>query len=65
MAYMERRTRASANHIITAKYEARAYALHKEKLRSIKAAIDNKGPTRPEHLLRNRKREQMMEGGCA
>jgi hypothetical protein len=62
MAYMERKTRASANHIITSAYEQRAYQLHLAKLRAVKAKIDNKPAPRPTHMVRNRKKELMMEG---
>ena len=35
--------------------------LHRDRLRKMKPAIDNKPPKRPSHLRNNAKREQMME----
>lgn len=43
------------------KYNEYCQRLHQKRLRSIKAAIDNKPPKRPSHLRKNLKREQMME----
>ena len=35
--------------------------IHRERLKNMKPAIDNKPPKKPSHLTSNKKREQMME----
>lgn len=43
------------------KYDEYCQRLHKKRIRSMKACIDNKAPKRPTHMKKNLKREQMME----
>ena len=47
--------------LATRKYNEYCQRLHQQRLKTIKAAIDNKPPKRPSHLKKNMKREQMME----
>jgi len=47
--------------VATKKYEEFCQRLHQQRLKTIKAAIDNKPPKKPSHLAKNMKREQMME----
>ena len=47
--------------LTTRKYNEYCQRLHQQRLKSIKAAIDNRAPKKPSHLRKNMKREQMME----
>ncbi len=55
------RAHRRGNQVAQRKYDEYCQRLHQKRLRSIKAAIDNKAPKRPSHLRKNLKREQMME----
>ena len=55
------RAHRRGNQVAARKYDEYCQRLHKKRLRTIKAAIDNKAPKRPSHLRKNLKREQMME----
>ena len=52
------------NRITANRYQQRCKAIHKQRLKKIKSAIDNRRPKEQKHLKRNMKREQMMEGAC-
>ncbi|EQC39829.1 hypothetical protein SDRG_03249 [Saprolegnia diclina VS20] len=43
------------------KFYSRCQSIHKKKLSTIKSCIDNSEPTRPAHLRKNLKKEQMKE----
>ncbi|CAK4084800.1 unnamed protein product [Aphanomyces euteiches] len=43
------------------KFYSRCQSIHKKKLNTIKSCIDNSEPTRPAHLRKNLKKEQMKE----
>ena len=55
------RAHRRGNQVAARKYDEYCQRLHQKRLRTIKAAIDNKAPKRPSHLRKNLKREQMME----
>lgn len=55
------RAHRRGNQVAARKYDEYCQRLHQKRLRTIKAAIDNKPPKRPSHLRKNLKREQMME----
>jgi hypothetical protein len=55
------RAHRRGNQVAARKYDEYCQRLHKKRIRTIKAAIDNKAPKRPSHLRKNLKREQMME----
>jgi hypothetical protein len=63
MAYMERKTRPSANHIITDAYERATMEMHRKRLADIKPSIDTgRGkPRQYKHLHKNAKREYLLE----
>lgn len=61
MAYMERRTRRCANHLIAARQDQETYLKHVSALGEVDARIDNGPPPRAPHLYRNRKKETMKE----
>lgn len=62
MAYMERKTLPSANHIITEKAIADKYAAHQRALSAVRARIDNKPPKQYGFLSKRSKKAAMMEG---
>ena len=55
------RSQRRGNQVAQRKYDEYCQRLHQKRLRTMKAAIDNKAPKRPSHLRKNLKREQMME----
>eukprot|EP00164_Ancoracysta_twista_P001578 GFYU01002067.1.p1 GENE.GFYU01002067.1~~GFYU01002067.1.p1 ORF type:complete len:225 (-),score=32.01 GFYU01002067.1:524-1198(-) len=50
-----------ANKICSEKWRDRAYQIHKQRLNSMKPAIDNKPPTKYTHLVQNLKKAQLEE----
>tara|TARA_B110000208_G_scaffold182979_1_gene235225 strand:+ start:37 stop:267 length:231 start_codon:yes stop_codon:yes gene_type:complete len=46
------------------RHRDRTQQLHRERVRNIRANVDNKPPRRHNHLRRNLKKEQMLEGEC-
>lgn len=59
MAYMEKKT---ANHIISAKFEADLRRIEAKKLASVKATLNTRPVPKPSHAKRNAKKEMMLEG---
>lgn len=47
---------------LQSRWETKLNAMHKERLSNIRSRIDTKNPTQFSHILRKRKKEQMMEG---
>eukprot|EP01138_Halocafeteria_seosinensis_P008063 gb/GECG01008239.1/.p1 GENE.gb/GECG01008239.1/~~gb/GECG01008239.1/.p1 ORF type:complete len:1087 (+),score=226.14 gb/GECG01008239.1/:1-3261(+) len=61
MAYMERRTRRCANHIIAAKQDEHTYLNHVSALGHVQPKVDNGPPPRMPHLRHNKKREAIQD----
>ena len=56
------RSQKISNKICDRKWKERQYRIHKQKLRNMKASIDNKPPKQYKHLEKNWKKIQMEEG---
>ena len=59
MAYMERRVRPAANHIVEERTEAEKFQRHLAKIRAVKSTLDNKPPRHSARV--NVKRAYMLE----
>lgn len=59
--YLGRKAMPRGNRITSQKYDDYCMRLHRRRLKTIKADVDNHSPKRHAHLRRNLKREQMME----
>lgn len=59
--YYARKAEPKASKLLFKKEVERRQQLHRAKLRSMKASVDNKAPRRFKHMKRNLKKEQMME----
>ena len=55
------RAHRRGNQVAAKKYDQYCQRLHQKRIRTMKACIDNKAPTRPTHMKKNLKREQLME----
>ena len=63
--YLERRTRPSANHIVTQKIEDEAMRRHRAALYRVQPQVDDRPPPRQRHLRQNAKKMVQLEGAEA
>lgn len=61
-AYVQPRVTRSSNRLCSERMDKAAYDLHKKRLSQVRPTIDNKTPAKPLHVVRNWKREQILDG---
>lgn len=59
--YFGRKAEPKASKVTFERDRSRAYALHRDRLRSVRPSIDNRPPRQFPHMRRNLKKEQQME----
>ena len=63
--YYARKAEPRSSKLLYERELAERHKRHKDRLRRMKASVDNKAPKRFVHLERNLKKEQMQEGETA